>query len=72
MTGFPSLADAPAWAGERRQGMTAEEYLRESIASPGAFISPAFRPGGGPTTGMPQLRLAADEIDALVEFLLHR
>ena len=72
MTGFPSLADAPAWAGKRRQGMTAEEYLRESIASPGVFISPAFQPGGGPTTGMPQLRLAAAEIDALVEFLLHR
>jgi mono/diheme cytochrome c family protein len=69
--GFPSLAGAPAWAGSRRPGMTDEEYLRESIASPGACISPAFRPGGGPTTGMPQLRLTAAEIDALVGFLLH-
>ena len=66
---FPSLADAPSWAGTRRPGLTAEDYLAESIAAPGAFISPAFG-GVGPGTAMPQLALTAEEIDAIVEYLL--
>jgi mono/diheme cytochrome c family protein len=67
---FPSLADAPSWAGERRPGMTAEEYLAESMTTPSAFISPAFAGGVGPTTAMPQLRLTTAEVDALVAHLL--
>ena len=69
---FPSLQDAPAWAGDRKPRMSAAAYLAESMATPGAFISPAFRGGAGPTTGMPQLRLTTHEIDALVAYLLHR
>ena len=43
------------------------------MAAPGVFISPEFSPGsGGPTTGMPQLPLTSEEIDALVAYLLDR
>ena len=69
---FPSLADAPSWAGDRREGLTAENYIAQSIRDPGAFISPAWV-GGGPVTGMPQLGLTEVEIAAIVEYLLeHR
>ena len=68
----PSLQAAPAWAGGRKPGTSAAAYLAESMAAPGAFISPVFIGGAGPTTGMPQLRLTTDEIDALVAYLLHR
>lgn len=68
--GFPSLADVPAWAGDRRPPMSAADYLAESIRTPSAFISPAFSGGVGPTDGMPDLRLTQPEIDALVTYLL--
>jgi mono/diheme cytochrome c family protein len=67
---LPSLADAGRWAGQRRPGVTAADYLAESMRSPSAFISPAFSRSTGPTTGMPLLRLTEREIDAIVEFLL--
>jgi len=71
--GFPSLADAPTWAADRRANLSAKDYLTESIASPGVFIAPGFQPGqSGPTTGMPQLRLTSNEIEALVDYLLER
>jgi mono/diheme cytochrome c family protein len=66
---FPSLADAPGWASDRRPGMSAAEYIAKSIREPGAFISPAWV-GGGPTTAMPQLGLTAAEIAAVVDYLL--
>ena len=66
---FPSLADAPAWAGDRREGLSAQEYIAQSIRDPGAFISPAWV-GGGPVTGMPQLGLTEAEIAAIVDYLL--
>jgi mono/diheme cytochrome c family protein len=66
---FPSLADAPSWAGGRRAGMSAAEYIAQSIREPGAFISPAWV-GGGPTTAMPQLGLSEAEIAAVVDYLL--
>ena len=66
---FPSLAEAPSWAGDRRPGLTAEEYVAQSIRDPGAFISPAWV-GGGPITEMPQLGLTEAEIAAIVEYLL--
>ena len=69
--GIPSLADAAAWADDRRTNLGAQDYLTESIAAPGVFISPVFQPGqSGPTTAMPQLRLSSEEIDALVAYLL--
>jgi mono/diheme cytochrome c family protein len=68
----PSLADAPSWAGERVDGLSAEEYLEQSMRSPSAFISPAFQSIGGPNDGMPLLQLSDREIGALVDYLLSR
>jgi mono/diheme cytochrome c family protein len=69
MVDFPSLADAAEWAGERKPGLTAEEYLTDSIRTPNAFISPAWT-GGGITSAMPELNLSDAEIDAIVAYLL--
>jgi mono/diheme cytochrome c family protein len=66
----PSLAHAPSWASTRVEGMTAEAYLRQSMAEPSAFISPAYTGASGPSAGMPLLQLSSDEIDALVTYLL--
>ena len=68
--GFPSLVDAAEWAGERRPGMSADEYVSESIRTPSAFISPAFRGPIAGIEGMPDLGLTEVEIDALVDYLL--
>jgi len=38
----PSLANVGNRAGSRRAGMTAEQYLRQSILDPGAFVVPGF------------------------------
>jgi mono/diheme cytochrome c family protein len=67
---YPSLAAASSWAGDRRHGMSAEDYLLESIAAPAAFTSPEFSGNVGPGGAMPQLGLTADEIDAIVGYLL--
>ena len=67
---FPALAGASSWAGRRRPGMSAEEYLAESIREPWAFISPEFHASGGPTTAMPELGLSDVERGAVVAFLL--
>jgi mono/diheme cytochrome c family protein len=66
---FPSLAHAPSWAADRRSGMTAEEYIAQSIREPAVFISPAWV-GGGPVTEMPRLALTEAEIAAIVDYLL--
>ena len=67
----PSLADAPSWAAERIDGVSAEDYLEQSMRSPSAFISPMYRPIGGPSDGMPLLQLSDTEIAALVDYLLN-
>ncbi|MFA5774034.1 MAG: cytochrome c [Ilumatobacteraceae bacterium] len=67
----PSLKSAAEWAGDRRPGMSAADYLAESMRTPSAFISPAFSGGQGPMTGMPDLNLSEAEIDALVAYLLN-
>ena len=68
--GFPNLAAAPSWAGTRRDGLSARDYLAESIREPGVFRSPAFRSEGGPVDAMPLLGLNDAEIDAIVRYLL--
>jgi mono/diheme cytochrome c family protein len=68
----PPLVASSSWAGDRVAGLSAEEYLEQSMRDPSAFISPALRPTGGPNEGMPTLPLSEDEIDALVEYLLSR
>ena len=68
--GFPSLADVASFAGARKPGYTAQEYVAESIKEPGAFFSPAFHGGVGPTTHMPTLDVSDAEVDALVAYLI--
>ena len=68
--GYPPLDDAPSWAADRRPGMSATDYLSESMAAPDAFSSPAFTGGSGPSNAMPRLRLTSEEIDALIAYLL--
>ncbi|MDP9266631.1 MAG: cytochrome c [Chloroflexota bacterium] len=60
----PDLTGLPARAATRKPGMSADDYVRESIASPQAFIVPGFE------VMMPQLGLRPDEVDAVVTFLL--
>lgn len=66
----PSLDHAATWAGERIDGVSAEDYIAQSIVTPWAFISPAWRGANGPTTHMPALGLTDAEVAAVVEFLL--
>jgi mono/diheme cytochrome c family protein len=66
----PDLSDAASWAGDRRPAMSAEDYVAESVRTPGAFTSPAFQPIGGPTEAMPLLDVSDAELDALVSYLL--
>lgn len=68
--GFPSLVDVASFAGSRRPGYSPQEYVAESIKEPGAFFSPAFHGGVGPTTQMPTLDVSDAEVDALVAYLL--
>lgn len=68
--GLPSLADVSSWAAQRKPGMSAADYLRESVRNPTAFVSPAFVDSGGPTSGMPDLGLTDAEIDSVVEYLM--
>ena len=68
----PSLFAAPQWAGSRREGMTAEEYVKESIRTPSVFISPAAESGGPAGPMMPTLTLTDDEIEALADYVLQR
>lgn len=70
MVGFPDLRDASTWAAGRVPGQSAEQYLAESMRSPGVFIAPAFESPSGPTTGMPTLAISEAEIDVLVAYLL--
>lgn len=55
-----------ARAATRREGMSAEAYVRESLHTPSAFVVPGY----GGTARMPDLRLSEAEIDALAAFLL--
>jgi cytochrome c551/c552 len=68
----PSLALAPSWAGDRVDGLTAAEYVEQSIRQPGAFISPAAPSGGPAGAYMPPLSLTDTEITALVDYVLQR
>lgn len=41
----PSLAGVVSRAGERKQGMSAEDYLRESVLNPNAYVVEGFSKG---------------------------
>lgn len=64
----PSLQDVPEWAGERKPGLSAADYVKESIVNPAAFISPEFEENG--PTAMPSLNLTEADVNALVAYLL--
>ncbi|HEX5722616.1 MAG TPA: c-type cytochrome [Acidimicrobiia bacterium] len=64
----PDLTSVGEVAGERVQGLSAEEYLSQSLATPQAFIVPGFE---ATTAGsMPDFDLTDGEVRALVDFLL--
>jgi mono/diheme cytochrome c family protein len=64
----PSIAGIATRAGERRPGVSAAEYLRESITDPSAFVVAGFDDGRMPADWAEVL--TAEEIDALVAYLL--
>ncbi|HBX68790.1 MAG TPA: hypothetical protein DEH25_05250 [Chloroflexi bacterium] len=64
----PSLAGVATRAAERVPGLNAEDYLRESILHPDAYVVEGFPAG----QMLPDLgkKLSSDQIDNLVAFLL--
>jgi mono/diheme cytochrome c family protein len=60
----PNLTGLPDRAGERVDGLSAEDYVRQSILDPWAYIVDEYG------EVMPTLPLDTAEVDALVEFLL--
>jgi cytochrome c oxidase subunit 2 len=61
----PSLEDLPASAEEA--GTPLEEYVRESIVDPDAYIHPGYNANVMPKT---YSQLPAEQIDALVQYLV--
>ena len=61
----PNLSHVASIASQRRPGMSAEDYLRESINNPGAYVVPTF------DNIMPPIsqRLSAEELNNLIEYL---
>jgi cytochrome c oxidase subunit 2 len=66
----PELDDIAAQAAKygKQEGISAEQYVRQAILEPGAFVVPGFDDGLMPVTYGDQLSDA--EIDTLVEYLL--
>ena len=62
----PNLDELAAAAGNREPGKSAEEYVRESLLAPGAFLAPGFG------NSMPSFegRLTDEQIQTLVDYLL--
>ena len=63
----PSLDTLGPGARTYRPGVPPEEYIRESIVKPDAYVSKGFRPGSMP--GDYGKRLEPREVDALVAYL---
>jgi mono/diheme cytochrome c family protein len=64
----PSLREAAAWAGARVADTSAEDYVRQSVVAPQAFRSPLVADG----FEMPTITVSAEELDALVAYVLQR
>jgi hypothetical protein len=64
----PPLAGVASRAAERLPGLSAEDYLYQSILEPDAFKAPGFEEQSmDPTIGR---RLTVEQVDDLVAFLL--
>jgi cytochrome c1 len=63
----PDLSRVAIAAAQRKPGMSAEAYLRESIVAPAAFTVPGY-----PRAVMPTLALDEQQVSDLVAFLLTR
>ena len=61
----PNLTGLARVAGERMSGMTATEYVVQSVREPSAFTVSGFSPGV-----MPVLELSDAQVQSLVTFLL--
>lgn len=62
----PNLDDLAAAAGKREPGKSAEEYIRESLTKPDAFIVDGFPNAMPPYEG----RLTDKQIQALIDYML--
>ncbi|MEA1903606.1 MAG: hydrogenase iron-sulfur subunit [Actinomycetota bacterium] len=64
----PNLSAIGADAGTRVEGLSAEEYLRQSIIDPDAYVVEGF-PAGQMLDNFEE-KLSSDEIDALIAYLM--
>jgi mono/diheme cytochrome c family protein len=62
----PSLDELASTAGEREPGTSAEDYVRESLVQPDAFLAEGFGNAMPPYEG----RLTDEQIQTLVDYLL--
>lgn len=62
----PSLIGLSERAGDRIPGLSAAEYVEQSIREPQAFTAPGYEMSAG---AMPTFPLTDAEVDSLVEFL---
>jgi mono/diheme cytochrome c family protein len=60
----PDLTDVDQRAATRAPGLSSEQYIRQSLREPQAFLVPGYG------TEMPTLPLTDPEVDALVDLLL--
>ncbi len=68
----PDLNKLGAEAATRVEGLSAEEYVKQSIVDPGAFIAPEC-PTGRCINAMPKNygdQLSEEELDILARYLL--
>ena len=66
----PNLANIGVDGATRRQGYSAEEYIRESLMEPSTFTAPECPTGPCPPGVMPQLPLDQSEIDTVISYLV--
>jgi cytochrome c oxidase subunit 2 len=59
----PDLTNVEAVAGNRVPGLSTEEYIRQSVTEPQAYIVPGFGPQ------MPTLPLTPNEVEELISLL---
>jgi cytochrome c len=66
----PNLSQVGSVAGTRKPDLAAEDYLRESILDPNAFLVEGFQPNIMPQN-FNEL-IAPEQLDDLIAFLLSR